>query len=155
MYRLPGQHLGEGEGAVDRRQAGAMAQHPAHRDLALAVGSELRPIAGHRRIEVDRAALGQPQQTRRGDALGGREDEVERVLAPRPPGLAVGPAAPQIDHRLVVPVDGTGGTDLAEALEARREHLAHGGEPRLHFAADHPIIHRRTRARSTWVSDEG
>ena len=63
----------------------------------LPVGLELGPVLGHRRVDVEVAALGEQVGARGGGALGGGEHQLEAVLRVRRAGVAVGDPAPQVD----------------------------------------------------------
>ena len=60
-------------------QPGAVRQQPADRYLVLAACSELGPVLHHRRVQVELAPLSEQVCAHRGGALGGGEDELERV----------------------------------------------------------------------------
>ena len=47
---------------VETRQAGAVAHQMAHFDAFLAVGGELRPVLGDRRVEVEFATVGEQER---------------------------------------------------------------------------------------------
>ena len=120
-----------------------MRHHVAQRDLRLAVRRELGPPAGDGRVELEHAALDQPRDTRRGDALGGGEHDRERVLLPRPPAPASAQAAPEIDDGRAAAQHAYRRAHLAVRFEVAREGVAHGLEARRDPAAD-LRLHRRS-----------
>ena len=76
----------------------------ADQDALLAVGGELRPVRGDRRVDVQLAPVDQHQRGQAGHRLGRRPDVGDGVLGPRDrPGL-VAEAAPQVDDDLAVDV---------------------------------------------------
>ena len=121
---------------VEDRQPDLVGQQPAHGNVLLAAGSELRPVLGHRGVEVEFAALGQQVGADRGRPLGAREHHDDAVLGPRPTGLHVRHTAPEIDHLLATVVKAERGADFAVLLEVRRESVPNPLEAGSHFAVD-------------------
>ena len=78
-HAVPREHLVEGAGLGRVRQPGLVGQEPPHRDRALALRRELRPVRRHRGVEVELAPLDQQVRQRRRPALGGGEDELQGV----------------------------------------------------------------------------
>jgi hypothetical protein len=107
-----------------------MVEDPADEKPRLAVGGELRPIAGDRRVEVDEAAVDQHVDTGRGDALADRHAIADRVLEPalRAGGVAI--TAPEVDDRLAADRD----RDRCANLFAKHEILGEG----LPYRRDRP-----------------
>ncbi len=128
-HRVPVQRLVQRDRLVQREQAGLVGQQPAHRDVRLAVRGELRPVLRHRRVQVQRTALGQHVRSGRGRPLGRRVDELQRVPRPRPTGLGVGNATPQVHHRSAVLVHAHRRADVPVFGEVRCERLTHRFEP--------------------------
>ncbi len=95
-HRSPLDDLLEAEHAVQDGEPGAVAEHHARRDRLLAAPRELRPVAGHRRVEVQPSPLREQVGTYADDALGAREDRDDGVLLPRPAAVLVRDAAPQV-----------------------------------------------------------
>ncbi len=134
--RLPRQHLGEGEVALDVGQADPVAEQPAHGDVALAGRRELRPVTGHRCVDVELAPLHQQVGGDGRETLGAAEDPDDRVVGPRAVRGGVGLAAPQIDDRTAVAVHGHRGADVAAPLEIGDEGVANRLEARGHRPVD-------------------
>jgi hypothetical protein len=81
-------------------QARPMGQQVADGHPLLAARAELGPVGRDRLVVGERAALGEPVDDGRGDALGGREAQRERPRRPRPRVRAVGPARAQVEDGL-------------------------------------------------------
>ncbi|MCX5742191.1 MAG: hypothetical protein NT062_06820 [Proteobacteria bacterium] len=106
-----------GELRRDVRDAGAMREHVAQRDLALAVLAELREVAHDRIVEVQEPALIAQVHEHRGDHLRRRE-QVEQRAGRRddPLGVVV------VERRVAAQVaDRAIEDDLAAAADAQRE----------------------------------
>jgi hypothetical protein len=129
---VPGQRVLRRDGHVERGQAGPVTEQVAQGQAALPLGAELRPVVGHRRVEVQHAALDQQVCADGGHALGGRVDERQRVLGPRTPIPGVGHAAPQVDDLLSADVDGDRRPHVAVLVEVRGERLPHPLEASRH-----------------------
>ena len=127
-HRVPGPHLFPGQRGVQRRQAGLVGEQEANRQLFLPRLRELGPVGRHGRVEVEAALLGQEVGADRGGALGGREDELERLVVVRPVPLTVEGAAAEVDDLAAAQVHAEGGTDFAALLEIAGE--ARRGPPR-------------------------
>ena len=140
------QRLG-GQRPADGGQPRAMAQEPAHRDVLLAGLGELGPVAGHRRVQVELAALGQHVGAERDHALGGRGHADDRVRGPRAGAGRVGMAAPAVHHPHPVEVHADGGARVAALGEVPEELLADRGEAGLAVPVDRQ--HLRTRRNRT------
>ena len=98
---------------MECRQAGAVAEQIADGELLLAGLSELRPVGGHRRINVEQALLDEAVCADGRDALRGREGIDDGVAFPRAISGSVGRAAPKVDDHPAVEHDGKRGADLA------------------------------------------
>ena len=92
-----------------------MGEHVAQRDVGLAVGRELGPVARDRRIEIELSAFDQRVNAGGGHALGGGEDEHQRVRGPLPPGPGVRDTGP-----VAVGVNCVPASDLRASLTALR-----------------------------------
>ena len=136
--------LGDGPHAP---QAGAVREQVAHGHPALAARGELRPVRRDRLVVGELAALREPVHDRRGDALGRREAQPERLGRPRPRVRAVGPARAEVQHGLAAhPHDQRGAT--APAAGEPREGLGRAAEAGRDVATDvlrqrHPPQHAR------------
>ena len=102
---------------------------------------ELGPVLGHRRVDVEVAALGEQVGARGGGALGGGEHQLEAVLGVGRAGVAVGDAAPQVDDLAAADVHGGGRAHLAVLLEVGAERVRHAFEPGLDRAHRSPSCH--------------
>ena len=103
-------------------------------DVLLAVGAELGPVGRDGVVVVEEPAIGEPVDDRRGDALGGREAEGERVPRPGAPAVPVGHAGPDVDEVLATPPH-----DERAAAVAAAEHALEGLRHRLEARADAPL----------------
>ena len=79
----------------------------------LAAGSELGPVFGDGRVDVELAFLNQAVSAEGDQALGRRIDVDEGVAVPLALARLVVPAAPEVDDGLSVEVDADGGADVA------------------------------------------
>ena len=79
-------------------------------------------------MEVELFAVGQHQGAHEGHRLGGRPHVGQGVPLPRGALGLVDVAAPDVDDRLTVQVDGDRGSDIGARIEAGREGLAHAVE---------------------------
>ena len=120
--------------AVEVGQARAVPHHLADGDLGLAVGAELGPVLGDRRVVVDQSAVGEAVDDRRCHALGGGEHHRPGVGLPRHPAAAVRPPGPDVHHGLTVQVDGQCTTTEAPVREHGREAAHCAGEVRIRCA---------------------
>lgn len=89
-HRVPGQRLSQRHWLVQRDQAGLVGQEPAHGDVRLAVRGELRPVFGHRSVQVQLTTLNQQMRCARGRPLRRRVDQLQRVALPRTIDIGVG-----------------------------------------------------------------
>ena len=89
----------------DGREAGLVGEQVAHGKLVLPRGRELRPVARHRRVEIDRAALDELEEHDRGQALRAREHARDRVARPRTRAVEVEPSSPQVGDATAVDLD--------------------------------------------------
>ena len=134
---VPCQPVDRGDERVaDGVEPGLMAQQPSHRDLPFAIGGELRPVLGDRRVHVEDAAVGEQVGDDRARALRRRIDHLERIFGVRPAGLDVGDAAPEVDDPFAVDVQRERCADLPVLLEVPGERVAHTLEPRLNGSLD-------------------
>src|SRR3546814_7197176 len=82
------------------RSVGEQVAHGDDRLATVEPGAEVRQPVGHRRVEVDRPALGQCQRRRRYEGLGHRGEAERRVDGHRPAGLSIGVAGgPPVEDR--------------------------------------------------------
>ncbi len=107
----------------DGRQRGLMGQEIAHREPRLATLGELGPVASDRRVEIEQARLDEAERADGADRLPDRVEVDDRVAFPGSRPRRIGVAAPQVDDRTAVDVDGqrrahleTGGEDLGERV---------------------------------------
>ena len=98
-----------------------MAHEVPHLHLVFAVLRELRPVALHRRVEVEFAPVGQQQGGQRGHGLGGGIDVDNGVLLPGQGARPVPITSPKIDHRLAFDADRDAGPHVAALLEVLLE----------------------------------
>lgn len=159
-HRVPGQRLVQRHRLVQRDQTGLVGQQPAHRDVRLAVRGELRPVLRHRRVQVQRPALGQHVCRGRGRPLGRRVDELQGVRCPRPTGFGVGDASPQVHHRSAMLVHAHCCADVPVLGEVRRECLTYQFEPSRDLTVDrrhtvHPGIATARSAGAGSPSESG
>src|SRR5207247_6097786 len=113
----------------------AVREQPAHSDVLLARGLELRPVLGDGSVEVQLTPLREEVCADRRDALGRREDELEGVLLPRAARLLVGCATPDVDDLLALDVQREGRADLLVLDEVALERRTHRLEARLYLPA--------------------
>ena len=93
----------------------------ANRQMRLAVGPELRPILGNRRVVVDQPPVDESVDDGRGHPLGCREDHRRGIGRPRHCAAPVRPAGPYVDDGLAVEVDRQGpATESAAGEQARK-----------------------------------
>ncbi len=112
-------------------QTGGVAHEVAYLHPFLSGGGELGPVAGHRGIEVELAAVGEHQCAEEGHRLGGRPHVGQRVGLPgRRPGLVDEPA-PDVHHRLAPEEDRHRRPHVGPGVEAGRQRRCHPLEPRL------------------------
>ena len=118
-----------------------MAEQPAHRHVLLAGLAELGPVGGDRGVEVEQAAVGEDVGAHGRGALGGREDQLQRVLGVRRVGGRVGHAAGEVDLQVAADVQREPCADVAVVGEVGQERVPHPLEPIGHEAVD---LHART-----------
>jgi hypothetical protein len=104
---------------------GAMGQHHREGDVLLAGLLELRPIPGHRSVQVEFAAVGRQVDARARQALGAGIDAGQGIFAPWPQARSVGVAAPQIDGEIAVHRDRDRRADVVAVGEIGFERVAH------------------------------
>jgi hypothetical protein len=98
-----------------------------HLDVLLALGRELGPVVGDRRVDVEFPTVHQHQRGEREHGLRRRPAVDDRVLGPRRRPLLVAVPAPQVDDGLPVEVHGDRRAELV-AVETALERLPHTGE---------------------------
>ena len=121
---------------ANRGQPGRVVEQVANRQLRLARGRELGPVLGDGGVDVEPSLLDQAMGAERGQALGRREDIDQRVAVPLALTLGGVPAAPEVDDRLAVQVDGDSRADVAVRLEVLGERRADVVESRFGPAVD-------------------
>jgi len=102
------------------RQAGSY-----HRDAALAVDSELRPVGGDGVVIGKLAAVHEKRDADGCDPLGGGPDIGQGVVGPWRGAGFVGVACPQINHQFALVNDGKGGADFEIVFEVVSKVRAH------------------------------
>ncbi len=108
---------------------GGVVQDVADQDAFLAVLGELRPVAGHRRVELHQPAVQQHVEADGGDPLGHRHHADQGVPLPGAGAILVGEAAPEIDHRPPVQGHRHGGAQLVLEAVVLQEGLDDALEP--------------------------
>src|SRR5690606_6751798 len=129
------QRLARQRGA-DGGQPGLVAEQLAHRDALLAGGGEFRPVAGHRRIQLQLAFADQLQGGDGGEGLGTGEQVQQGVLLPHFLAIPIRRAGPQVDHRLTGDLHAEGGAPLAGVVEQGGEGVAHRFETQVEETVD-------------------
>ena len=109
----------------DARHPGGVVEDLAHGHGLLAVGGELRPQLGDRRVVAEQAALGQDVGHGRGRALDDREVVEQRAGVDRAAAGRVGDAGHGVDHLLAVAVDGDLDAPLGPGLDQLVDRLLH------------------------------
>ena len=97
-HGVPVERLLEGEWLVDPGESGLVREQVADRDRFLVRLRELGPVLGDGCVEVELAVLHELVRADRGRALRGGEHHDHRVGLPRPTGLLVGDATPDVHH---------------------------------------------------------
>jgi hypothetical protein len=92
--------------------------------------SELRPVSGDRRVEIELAAIREHVCTERHTALGRREDDRDRILVPRFASRCL-PSAPDINEGLALKRDRARGAHFAARLEIGDELVHDAGKLRV------------------------
>ncbi len=110
--------------------AGPVAHHHGQRDGFLARLPELGPVAGHRRLQVQLAAVGQVVDTGGSQALGAGQHGGQGVLLPGPGTGCIGPAAPQVDDKIPVYPHRDGRANLFAQRKVALERVAYSDEVR-------------------------
>ena len=133
---VPVLQVGGHQRLVPARQARRVAEQVAHQHALLAVGGELGPVARHRRVQVELAAVGQHQRDQERHGLGGRPHVGDGVALPGSGAGLVGPAAPDVDDQAAVLHDGHRTAHVRAGVDAGRERLGHAGEAVIEAAVD-------------------
>jgi hypothetical protein len=123
------------------RQSRSVAHQVADLDVRLAVGGELRPVAGDRGVEIELAAISQNESAKRRHRLGRRIDVDDHILLPGSALRGVGKAAPKVDDRLPFQGRAERGADVCSAGEIVLEHRAGRGEPVVGKAGNGAVGH--------------
>jgi hypothetical protein len=79
-------------------------------------------------VQVEFSPVGQDERAQRGHRLGRRPGIGDGVTLPRQGARLVEVAAPEVDDRFAVEVDGGGGSDIV-TFEGRGKGVPHSGEP--------------------------
>jgi hypothetical protein len=101
----------------------------ADQDVLLALGGELRPVPGDRRVDVQLAPVDQHQGRQAGHGLGRRPDVGDGLLGPRDGPRLVAKSAPQVDDDLAVDVQDQGRAQFLTGVQVPRQRGAHCVEP--------------------------
>ncbi len=128
--QLPVVELLEGVRLAQTGEAGAVREEVAYEDVLLARGGELRPVHGHRGVQVEQAPVGEDVGAQGHRPLRRRPHVDQRVPLPGAGPGRVGPAAPQVGHGLAADGDGDRGAQFApvpEVLLERRPHRREAG----------------------------
>ena len=120
----------------------AVAEQPPHRQVRLALGGELGPVARDGRVQVDLAALGQPVGDDRERSLGRGRHQLQGAIGVGRLAVGGGGTAPQVDHWFGAAVHTAGGPHLASIREVALELVPHRLEAPRHRATD---VHRPER----------
>ena len=160
--------VGDRHRLVPGRQPGRVRQQVPDLDVLLARGGELGPVPGHRRGQVEVAAVGQDQRTQRRHRLGGGTGVEDGVALPGRGACRVGVTAPQVDHRLAVQVHRHRGADVmrlqrllqrlphsAEPVGARAVSLGHGRTVTRRRPAEPPVKHGPRAQSAEAAADRG
>ena len=131
-------------------QTRAVGQQVPHQHPLLARGGELRPVRGHRGVEVQQSPVGEDVRAQRRGPLRRGPHVDQRVPLPRACARRVGPAAPQVGHRHAVDRHAHRGAELGPVPEVLLEGGAQCGEPRVAVAVDlwHVLGHGPSVGRS-------
>ena len=100
------------------RQAGVVPHHLTNGEVRLAVGAELRPVLGNRRVVVDQPPVGEPVDHGGSHTLGCREHHRCSIRRPWQFAIPIRPARPHVDDGLAVEIH----RQRPAAESARREH---------------------------------
>ena len=135
-HAVPVQRLLRGQPGAGPDHPGAVRHHHRDGDVVLAGLAELRPVFGHRCVQVDLAAVGQQMHAGARQSLGTGEDARQGVFLPGPLPGGVGPAAPQIDDQVAFHPHRYRGTDLAAFDEVLLEGVANRGKAGSAYSVD-------------------
>ena len=92
---------------------------------------ELGPVAGHRRVQVELAALDELVHAGTGQALGAGQHGGQRVHLPRARAFGVSRAGPQVDDQFAVDPGGDRCANFLALQKVLLERLAYAVETRL------------------------
>src|SRR5262245_20971919 len=122
-----------------------MGQEVAYGQAFLVRLSELRPVSGDRRVQIEQSGLDEAQRADRADRLTNRIEVNDRIALPRSRPRRVGVAAPEIDDGPAVDVDGQRRAHLEARDERLGERVAHGLERSVTVAVHDraSLAHRR------------
>ena len=110
--------------------AGSVAHHHGQRDVFLTRLPELRPISGHRSLQVELTAVGQLVDAGGGQTLGAGQHGGQGVLSPGSGTGRVGRPAPQVDDKIPVDPHRDGSADFAVQRKVALERVAYSREVR-------------------------
>ena len=99
------------------RQAGLMTEQLAQSDGLLAGSGKLRPVAGHRHIQLQLAFPDQLQGGHGGKGLGAGKQVEDGVAVPGLLAVLVGHTGPQVEHRFATDLHAQGATALLRIVE--------------------------------------
>ena len=123
------QRFVDGDGAVHAVQTRLVREQLRNGDVALARCGELGPIGGHLLVVRQQPTVHAHADGNSGDALGGGEHQLQRVVAVRLALRSVEPTAAQVDLQLATVIDRDAGTDVTTLCKVLRERVAHGLPP--------------------------
>ncbi len=114
---------------IAHRNARSVIQDPADQDPFLSGLGKLRPIVGHRFVEIEQPAIHQHVGTQSAHALGDGHHANDGVTFPRPGTRAVLVPTPKVDHGFSIDAYGDGSADLVAAGEVLQQDVPDCGKP--------------------------
>jgi hypothetical protein len=93
-------------------------------DAGLAVGCELRPVSGDRRVHIQLATIHQNERSERCHGLRHRPGGRDGVSQPRRAVLDISPAAPQVHEGNAVPHNGDRRTEVFSGVQVFLKQIA-------------------------------
>ncbi|MNK93450.1 hypothetical protein D3C87_1136110 [compost metagenome] len=120
-----------GQQLAQCRQTGLMAKQLTQGHGFFAGRRELRPIAGHRGVQLQLAFGNQLQRGHGGEGLGAGEEVGNGVAVPGLGAILVGGAGPEVEHGFATDLDAQRRATFLGIVEQRRECLTHCLELKL------------------------